>query len=139
MGLWAACQLAPPLSSASGDNNIYEAMSSPVHLVSPISDTGSRNTPTVSPRPFPVKPTLTWGLPSKLALVRWGDSSCSLGTVTLSLGSTCIIFLKPEGKDLKDTAQQKEPLSLGVGAGGQALCFLLSVEHVFLLYSAGKG
>uniref|UniRef100_A0A667I335 CEA cell adhesion molecule 19 n=1 Tax=Lynx canadensis TaxID=61383 RepID=A0A667I335_LYNCA len=55
-GLWATCQPVPPLSSASGDENIYEVMPSPTLLVSPLGDPGSANTAMVSPTPSPRSP-----------------------------------------------------------------------------------
>ncbi|XP_025770553.1 carcinoembryonic antigen-related cell adhesion molecule 19 [Puma concolor] len=50
-GPWATCQPVPPLSSASGDENIYEVMPSPTLPVSPLGDPGSANT--AMPLPLP--------------------------------------------------------------------------------------
>lgn len=64
------CQLVPPLSPVSGDNNIYEVMPSPVLLVSPISDMKSINPAQVSPIPsLSPEANANRHLPSELAVV----------------------------------------------------------------------
>lgn len=74
-----------PLSSASGDNNIYEVMPSPVFLVSPggLSGTGLTKSLTVSPTFYSdLEPLLRVGCCAQGAL------SCS--SLRLSLGSSLI-------------------------------------------------
>ena len=131
-----------PLSSASGDNNIYEVMPSPVLLVSPLHDTGSTNATTVSPHPSPLKPPLTWCLPSLVpATVPPGRTVAWFGNGDWLSGIFPYLKTRRRRRDWKETARRAFVSGLEAGVGlhfPSCLCFL-HWAYMFPLYTGGKG